>query len=150
MSEKQASAKVCSVVRSASPVRMVKPGLVEPKFPVVKRIARRSIPDAATSQAARCVARAEIRRGYHYLRNALYDGRLALSGLKGMSREPKRTKRLTSENAGSPKGRESYGDGAPIVVSNDEGAGPEEVREHHTDKVVQGRYRRKLDGERSA
>jgi len=35
MSEKQASAKVWSVVRPASPVCMVKPGLVEPKFPVV-------------------------------------------------------------------------------------------------------------------
>ncbi len=35
MAEKQVSAKVCSVVRPASPVRMVKPGLVEPKFPVV-------------------------------------------------------------------------------------------------------------------
>jgi len=35
MSEKQVSAKVCSVVRPASPVRMVKPALVEPKFPVV-------------------------------------------------------------------------------------------------------------------
>ncbi len=35
MSEKQASAKVCSVVRPASPVRMVKPALAEPKFPVV-------------------------------------------------------------------------------------------------------------------
>ncbi len=35
MSEKQGSAKVCSVVWPASPVRMVKPGLAEPKFPVV-------------------------------------------------------------------------------------------------------------------
>jgi len=34
MSEKQASAKVWSVDRPASPVRMVKPGLVELKFPV--------------------------------------------------------------------------------------------------------------------
>jgi hypothetical protein len=38
MSEKQASVKVCSVVRPASSVRMVKPGLVEPKFPVVIRL----------------------------------------------------------------------------------------------------------------
>ena len=38
MSEKQASVKVCSVVRPASTVRMVKPGLVEPKFPVVIRL----------------------------------------------------------------------------------------------------------------
>jgi len=36
MSEKQRSAKVCSVIRSASPVRMVKPELVEPKFPVAE------------------------------------------------------------------------------------------------------------------
>ncbi len=35
MSETQESAKVWSVVRPASPVRMVKPGLVEPKFSVV-------------------------------------------------------------------------------------------------------------------
>ena len=35
MSEKQVSTKVCSVVRPASPVRMVKPELDEPKFPVV-------------------------------------------------------------------------------------------------------------------
>jgi hypothetical protein len=34
MSEKQVSAKACSVVRPASPVCMVKPGLVEPKYPV--------------------------------------------------------------------------------------------------------------------
>ncbi len=50
MSEKQASAKVCSVVWPVSPVRMVKPGLVEPKFPVAKLRAHRSIPDAVTSQ----------------------------------------------------------------------------------------------------
>jgi hypothetical protein len=37
MSEKQVSAKVWSVVRPASPVRMVKPGLVEPKFSVVSQ-----------------------------------------------------------------------------------------------------------------
>jgi hypothetical protein len=35
ISVKQVSAKVCSVVWSASPVRMVKPKLVKSKFPVV-------------------------------------------------------------------------------------------------------------------
>jgi hypothetical protein len=52
MSEKQASAKVCSVDWPASAVRMVKPELVEPKFPVVVSYAHRSIPDAVTSQYA--------------------------------------------------------------------------------------------------
>jgi len=50
MSEKQGSAKVWSVVGPASPVCMVKPELVEPKFPVAQPAARRSVPDAATSQ----------------------------------------------------------------------------------------------------
>jgi len=50
MSEKQVSVKVCSVVWPASPVRMVKPALVEPKFLVVFIHAHRSIPDAVTSQ----------------------------------------------------------------------------------------------------
>ncbi len=40
-----------------------------------------------------------------------------------MSWEPKRTIRLTSENAGSPKGRESYGDGTPIVRYASNGRG---------------------------
>ncbi len=72
-------------------------------------------------------------------------------GLKGISWEPKRTTRLTSENAGLPKGRESHGNGTPIVVSNaDEGAGLEGVQEHRTDNAMQGRYRRALGGERSA
>ncbi len=53
MSEKQVSVKVCSVVRPASPVRMVKPELVEPKFLVVQLFAHRSMPNAVTSQAAR-------------------------------------------------------------------------------------------------
>ncbi len=52
MLEKQESAKICSVVRPASPVRMVKPGLVEPKFPVVLPNTHRSISDTVTSQHA--------------------------------------------------------------------------------------------------
>jgi hypothetical protein len=52
MSVKQTSAKACSAVWPASPVRMVKPELVEPKFPVVSSYAHRSIPDAVASQYA--------------------------------------------------------------------------------------------------
>ena len=37
ISVKQESVKVCSVVRPASPVRMVKPKLVKSKFPVVNQ-----------------------------------------------------------------------------------------------------------------
>lgn len=40
--------KVCTISRPASPVRMVKPGLAKPKFPVVKRCTHRSIPEAMT------------------------------------------------------------------------------------------------------
>jgi len=36
--------------RFASPVRMVKPELVEPKFPTVKRCTRRNIPETTTLQ----------------------------------------------------------------------------------------------------
>jgi hypothetical protein len=50
MLAKQGSAKVCSVVVPASPAHMVKPELVEPKYPVVKALAHRSMPDAVTSQ----------------------------------------------------------------------------------------------------
>jgi len=50
MSEKQESVKVCNTVWPASPVRMAKPELVKPKFPVVQTGAYRSIPDAVTSQ----------------------------------------------------------------------------------------------------
>src|SRR5947209_14896636 len=38
--------------RSASPVRMVKPALVEPKLPTVQVHTRRSIPEAATPSYA--------------------------------------------------------------------------------------------------
>jgi len=45
---KQISLKVCKVVWSASPVRMVKPELAEPKFPTESALSRRNIPEAAT------------------------------------------------------------------------------------------------------
>jgi hypothetical protein len=48
---------------------------------------------------------------------ALCGERPTVSRGKGMSRVPKRAKRLTSANAGSPKSREAQGDGVPIVVS---------------------------------
>ena len=58
MSEKQGSGKGCTVVVPASPVRMVKPELVEPqekpamaknpRFPTVQNYTRRSIPEMAT------------------------------------------------------------------------------------------------------
>jgi len=61
---------------------------------------------------------------------------------------PTRTQRLIHVKMGSPVGRESYGDGPPIVVRareslvHGEGAalegGPEPVADHHR----QGRYRR--------
>lgn len=116
MLEKQESAKVCSATRPASPVRMVKPRLVEPKFSEVVQVARRSMPDAATSQIAMSYPNAIIRRHSTRLLNALCDERPPMKGFKRMSWGPKRTRRLTSENAGSPKGRETYGDGAPVVV----------------------------------
>lgn len=107
MSVKQVSTKVCSVVRPASPVRMAKPGLVEPKFPVVYEPTYRSIPGTVTTQNCGESNNAIISRWKPRLRNALCDERPAMSRLKGMSWEPKRTKRLTSVNAGSPKGCES-------------------------------------------
>lgn len=60
-------------------------------------------------------------------------------------RAPKRTKRLTRVNAGSPKGREPQGDGTPIVVRarerrvHGEGATLEGGLELSTDKGKQGR-----------
>jgi group II intron reverse transcriptase/maturase len=52
---------------------------------------------------------------------------------------------------GTPKGRETYGVGTPVVVKlqADEGAGPEGGREHRTDSTVQGRYRRELVGRKA-
>ncbi len=67
MSEKQASAKVCSVVRPASPVRMVKPELAEPKSPVAIDCAYRSIPDAVTSQHAQYFSMCSNTLGRHIL-----------------------------------------------------------------------------------
>jgi hypothetical protein len=124
MSEKQTSVKVWSVVRSASPVRMVKPELVEPEFSVAQPAAHRSIPDAVTSQYVHmqrlCMA---IRRRNPHLQNALCDERPSVRGLKGMSRDLERTTRLTGVNAGWPKSRKTHGHGAPIVrcVSNGRG-----------------------------
>jgi hypothetical protein len=88
MSEKQVSAKVCSVVRPASPVRMAKPALVEPKFPVVFQ------PPAAAYLTRRHHNRHEGRThavicwGAIPRLNALCDERPLVKRLKGMSWEP--------------------------------------------------------------
>ena len=88
MSEKQVSAKVCSVVRPASPVCMVKPELVEPKFPGMDFIVHRSIPDAVASHNRVRSLHTKIRKNNLLLRNALCDDRPVMNGLKGMSWEP--------------------------------------------------------------
>src|SRR5919202_473354 len=50
--------------------------------------------------------------------NAPLDGRWGTTSLKGMNGSPtSRSIRQLCANAGSPTGRESYGDGAPIVVA---------------------------------
>ena len=93
--------------RSASPVRMVKPALVEPKFPTVQAHTRRSIPEAATPSLASCTQRLVKALCGEYL---------------GMNRVRKRTghlhvlARLTWAKAGSPVRREPHGDGVPIVA----------------------------------
>ncbi len=63
-------------------------------------------------------------------------------------RAPTRTTRLIHGNAGSPTGRESYGDGPPIVVGGwesqpqGEGAALERGPEFSLDKGEQGRCHR--------
>ena len=43
-------------------------------------------------------------------------GRCPMRAFKEMNGEPKSRSRTTETNAGSPKGREPYGDGGPVVV----------------------------------
>ena len=85
---------------------MAKPGLVEPKFPVVSKalietdLKRCYLNDATTP----------------WWRNALSGEHPLVKRGKGTKWEPKRTERLMNTNTGSPTRREPHGDGVPIVL----------------------------------
>lgn len=49
-------------------------------------------------------------------KNALYGVHLVVNQGKGTNEAPNHTQRHASVNAGSPTGRESQGDGTPVVV----------------------------------
>ena len=58
----------------------------------------------------------EIRQEYHdWLKLSTVNTRNEWG--KEMNGAPKRTTRLICANAGSPTGRESYGDGTPVVAT---------------------------------
>jgi len=114
MPAKRNGPKGCRQIGSASPVRMVKPALVEPQFPTVKFAARRSILEATTPFIASFTQRLVKALCGEYLRTNRARKRMGA---------PTRTERLRCVNAGSPVWREPHGDGVPIVPKR-VGSGP--------------------------
>ena len=93
--------------RPASPVRMVKAGLLESQFPLVQTPTHRSIALAVTPNSHQ----------WDEVGEPLLGEGPAMNGLKEMNGTPKRAERLTSANAGSPTSREAQGDGVAIVLN---------------------------------
>lgn len=125
---------------------MVKPALAEPQFPGV------SLPPVAAYLRRRHRNTMTSNASYGNLvrvalsdKNALYGGHLLVKQGKGTNEAPKHTQRHASVNAGSPTGRESYGDGTPVVVgareslAHGEGAASEKRPEPFPDQERQGR-----------
>ncbi len=73
--------------------------------------------------------------------------------LKGNKKAPKHTQRFRDAKAGSPKRRETHGDGTPIVPGDEtmrpptwEGAAHEDGPERLVDTKTQGRYQEVTKG----
>ncbi len=78
--------------------------------------------------------------------NAL-SGEWQVMNLKGNKKAPKHTQRFRNAKAGSPKRRETHGDGTPILPGDAtmrphtwEGAAHEDGPERLVDTKTQGRY----------
>jgi hypothetical protein len=128
MPAKRESRKVCTIVRPVSPVCMVRLNC-QIRVRLGKRSTRHTVPVVTPCDICE--------------RSRRIEG--SPQG-KAISEMVKRTKgHLTTlnvqrrVNAGSSKGRESYDDGTPIVVSNDKGAAPEGGPESSPDQRGKGR-----------
>jgi hypothetical protein len=124
--------------RSASPVRKVRLGLSNLKFPHDELNIHHTMHEVMTLKYASFVS------GCGTL--SLASGQVM--NLRGNRRRPKRTQRFIDANAGSPTGRESQGDGTPIVPAEREQGGPDAGKGQPTkvgqsvpdDSGTQGRY----------
>jgi hypothetical protein len=93
-----------------------KPELVQSQSPAVQVAAHRSIPEAMTLNNASLLSGCGMMLECDILAEALFSERPVSNRFKGMSGTPKRTRRSTVVNAGSPTRGDPYGDGAAIVA----------------------------------